>query len=80
MAIAEGLGKVGFLMTFLGFDEKDGSALYDTKEAAITRAKQMKEWCGDPEVEIWIHRTWVPLWLCHLVRETSLQWIGYTRL
>jgi hypothetical protein len=62
---------------FVGFDEKDGAALYDTKEAAIERAKMMKEWGDDPDVRIMIHRTWLPLWFAHLVSETPLAWVAY---
>jgi hypothetical protein len=67
-------------MAFQGFDEKDGEPLYDTKEAAIERAKQMRTWSGEPDVQIWIHRKRVPLWFAHLIRNTPLRWLAYTRL
>jgi len=67
-------------MAFTGFDEKDGAPLYDTKEAAIERAKQMIAWSEDLETTVFVHRKSVPLWLAHLVRETPLQWLAYTKL
>jgi hypothetical protein len=45
---------------FVGFDEKNGEALYDTKEAAIERAKQLRTWCGDPNDRILVSRKWAP--------------------
>ena len=66
-------------MTFVGFDEKDGAALYDTKDAAIERAKQMQQWC-DPDAKILLHREWIPLWFAHLVQGTRLEWMGYKEL
>lgn len=62
---------------FIGFDEKDGAALYDTQEAAIERARQMIQWGDDPDAKVMVHRKWVPLWIAHLVQETSLEWVGY---
>ena len=62
---------------FIGFDEKDGAALYDTHEAAIERARQMIQWGDDPDAKVMVHREWVPLWIAHLVQETSLEWVGY---
>ena len=65
---------------FTGFSEKDGAALYDTKEAAIERAKMMRQWDNNPTAAIMVHRKRIPLWLAHLVRETPLEWIGYRKL
>lgn len=62
---------------FIGFDEKDGAALYDSKESAIERAKILRAWGSDPDVKILVHREEIPLWLAHLVRGTWFQWIGY---
>lgn len=67
-------------MAFVGFDEEDGAPLYDTKEAAIERAKQMKTWGDDPKAQIWVHRKSIPLWFAHLVQETWLVRLAYTRL
>jgi hypothetical protein len=67
-------------MTFTGFDEKDGEPLYDTKEAAIERARQMIAWSGEPDTQIWVHRKGFPLWLAHLICETPLRRLAYTRL
>ena len=61
---------------FVGFDEKDGAPLYDSKEAAIERAKMMQKWY-DPDAKIMVLRTRFPLWLAHLVQETPLEWIAY---
>lgn len=65
---------------FVGLDPKDGAALYDTKQAAIERAKMLVSWGSDPDAKIMIHRKYVPLWLAHLVQETSLEFIGYKQL
>jgi hypothetical protein len=67
-------------MAFTRFDEKDGAALYDTKESAIERAKMLKAWDNDPNTKIFIHRKWVPLWFAHFVQDTPLQWIAYEEL
>jgi hypothetical protein len=67
-------------MAFTGFDEKDGEPLYDTKEAAIERAKMMKAWDSDPDTKIFIHRKGVPLWFAHLARDTWFQKLAYTEL
>lgn len=64
---------------FKGFD-RDGAALYDTKEAAIERAKMLLRWDPDPESKIMVHRKRIPLWFAHLVRGTFLEWIGYKEL
>lgn len=66
-------------MAFTGFDPKDGEPLYDTKESAIERAKQMRQWDNDNS-KIFIHRKRVPLWFAHLVQDTPLQFLGYTEL
>jgi hypothetical protein len=66
-------------MSFTGFDV-DGSALYDTKEAAIERAKMLKAWDSDPDTKIMVHRKRVPLWFAHLVRETCFEWLAYKEL
>jgi hypothetical protein len=65
---------------FVGFDEKDGAALFDMREAAIERAKQMKVWGDDPDAEVWVHREWLPLWFAHLVRDTPLRRLAYTEV
>ena len=65
-------------MAFKGFDPKDGEPLYDTKEAAIERAKQMMAWGGDPDAKILVHRKGVPLWFAHLVAETWFWRLAYT--
>jgi len=67
-------------MAFSGFSEEDGEPTYDTKEAAIERARQMIAWQGEPGDVIFVHRKNVPLWFAHLVRETPLQWLAYTEL
>lgn len=67
-------------MAFSGFDEKDGEPLYDTKEAAIERARQIIAWGDDPDAKIRVHRKSVPLWFAHLVRDTWLYWLAYTEL
>ena len=64
---------------FVGFDEKDGAPLYDSKEAAIERAKMIQKW-HDPDARIIVHREYIPLWLAHLVRETPFEWVGYKEL
>ena len=65
---------------FVGLDTKDGAELYDTRDAAIERAKMMVQWGDDPEAKVMVHRTKIPLWLAHLVRGTRLEWIGYTEV
>lgn len=67
-------------MGFKGFSEEDGEPLYDTREDAIVRAKQMREWDNAPTSKIMIHRKKIPLWLAHLVQNTPLDWIGYSEL
>ena len=67
-------------MAFVGFDPKDGEPLYDTKEAAIERAKMLKTYHVDPDTKIFVHRKFMPLWLAHLVRETPFQWLAYKEL
>lgn len=67
-------------MAFTGFAEKDGAALFDTKESAIERAKMLKAWDSDPDTKIFVHHKRVPLWFAHLVRETPLQWLAYSEL
>ena len=62
---------------FVGFDVKDGAALYDTQASAIERAKVMIQWSDDPNAKVMVHRTKIPLWLAHLVRGTPFEWIGY---
>lgn len=68
---------------FTGWDD-DGSALYDTKESAIERAKTLKKWDKDPSTKIFIQRDWTSSvwlsWFAHLVRETPLQWLAYKEL
>lgn len=66
-------------MTFTGFDERDGAALYDTKEAAIQRARMLKQW-NEPDAEIWVQRKHFPTWLAHLIRDTWFRRLAYTRL
>ena len=68
-------------MAFMGFDEKDGAPLYDTKESAIERARMMAAWNNNADgTQIFVHRTKVPLWLAHLVRDTPLRWLAYKEL
>ena len=67
-------------MAFTRFDEKDGAPLYDTKEAAIERAKMMKTWGDDPNARIFVHRKQVPLWFAHLVQGTPFEWLAYKEL
>ena len=67
-------------MAFTGFDEEDGAPLYDTKEAAIERARMLKKWDSDPDTKIYIHKKQVPLWLAHIVRDTPLRFLAYTEL
>lgn len=64
---------------FIGFD-KNGDALYDTKESAIERAKMLKTWDSDPDTKIMIHRKNVPLRFAHLVRGTWLERLAYEEL
>lgn len=61
---------------FVGFDN-DGEARYDSKEAAIERAKQIAQFKGYAGTDIVIQRAHVPLWFAHLVRETWLEWLAY---
>jgi hypothetical protein len=56
---------------------KDGEALYDTKQSAIERAVQMKIWDDEPDTAIMIHRQRIPLWFAHLVRETWFERLAY---
>lgn len=65
---------------FTGFDEKDGAALFDTKESAIERARMLKKWDSDPGARIFIHRKRVPLWFAHLVQGTWFEGLAYTEL
>lgn len=62
-------------MAFVGFTE-DGEATYDTQEAAIERAKMIREWSKEP-MKIFVHRKWVPLWFAHLVQNTRLDFLAY---
>jgi len=64
-------------MTFLGFDEKDGEPLYDSKESAIDRAKMMRTWGRNPDAVIAVQRRWAPGWFAHLVRETLFEFLAY---
>lgn len=65
---------------FIGFDE-DGTALYDTKEAAIERAKQLVEHGGDPDAIIYVYREHIPRWFRDLVQGIPvLQLLAYKRL
>ena len=61
---------------FKGLDKKDGAELYDTMDEAIARAKMIIQW-KDSDTIIMVHRTWVPLWIAHLVQETPLEWVAY---
>ena len=63
---------------FKGFD-KDGEPVYDTLEAAIERAKQMREWDKLPDTVIMIHRKWIPLWFAHLVQYTRFEGLAYKK-
>ena len=63
---------------FTGFD-KDGDALYDTKEAAIERAKMLVAWNDNPDAQIMVQRR-VPLWFAHLVQETLFERLAYKEL
>ena len=65
-------------MAFKGFDPKDGAPMYDTKESAIERAKQLVTWGGHPDAKILVHRKSVPLWFAHLVAETWFWRLAYT--
>jgi|HubBroStandDraft_3_1064219.scaffolds.fasta_scaffold2595296_1 hypothetical protein len=67
-------------MAFVGFDPKDGEPLYDTKEAAIERAKMMKKWDNDPDAKILVHKKGIPLWFAHLVQDTWFRGLAYTEL
>jgi hypothetical protein len=65
---------------FTGFDPIDGEPLYDTKEAALERAKQMIAWNPDLDgATIWVHKNGVPLWFAHLVRDTWFRRLAYTK-
>jgi len=67
-------------MAFVGFDKEDGEPLYDTKEAAIERARMLKKW-NDPDAQLWILRDKrIPLWFAHLVRDTWFMQLAYTRI
>lgn len=61
---------------FKGLDT-DGAELYDTKEAAIERARMLVEW-NDPTAKIMIHRRGVPLWFAHLVQGTWFECLAYS--
>jgi hypothetical protein len=63
-------------MAFTGWSD-DGDACYDTKEAAIERAKQIKAWSGDERMKIFTQRKWIPTWLARLTQNTRFDWIGY---
>jgi hypothetical protein len=64
-------------MAFTGFDE-DGDPLFDTKDAAITWARQHIEQ-ADPDAILMIARPWAnkARWLAHLLRGTPLERLAY---
>jgi len=65
---------------FTGFDEDDGEPLYDSREAAIERAKQLIAWGDDPDAVIMIHRSKrIPLWFAHLVQGTWFERLAYIK-
>lgn len=66
-------------MAFSGFNE-DGEPCYDSKEAAIERARQMAAFEGEPDQPIFIQRDWAPLWLAHLLQGTFLEFLCYEKL
>jgi hypothetical protein len=59
---------------FIGFD-KNGEALYDTKDAAIERALMMAKF-RNFKGKILIQRN-VPMWFAHLVKGTIFEKLGY---
>ena len=61
---------------FTIFNEDDA---YDTIDAAIERAKMLRNW-GDPNTRIFVHRKYVPLWFAHLVQGTWLEGLAYEEL
>lgn len=68
-------------MTFTGFDPKDGEPLFDTRAAAIERARMMKKWDPDENTKIFILRSKkIPLWFAHLLQDTPFQWLAYREL
>lgn len=47
-------------MAFSGWSE-NGEHTYDTKDAAIERAKQMRKWDNNPDAKIMVQRyKWMP--------------------
>lgn len=66
-------------MSFKGFS-KDGEPLYDTKEAAIERAKQLVAWSDEPDTKIMVHRKHVPLWFARLVEFTPFDFLAFSEL
>lgn len=61
-------------------NDVDGAELYETKEEAIARAKILKAWDGDPTSEIMVHKSGVPLWFAHLVKNTWFEHLAYTKV
>lgn len=64
---------------FSGFDE-DGSACYNSKEAALERAKMIQAWNPEIKYLIFTQRDNVPLWFAHLVRGTMFEFLAYREL
>ncbi len=68
-------------MTFCGFDPEDGAPLYDTKEAAIERTRQLIAWGNDPDAKIMVLRDKrFPLWLAHLLQGTWFEGLAYRQV
>jgi hypothetical protein len=64
-------------MAFSGWSD-DGEATFDSKEAAIERAKMMREWECEPTARVMVQRfKWLPLWIIHLLQGTWLEKIAY---
>lgn len=65
-------------MTFSGFND-GGEALYDTKDAAIERAKMMHAWDGNTNGKIMVQKN-IPLWFDHLIKGTWFERLAYYEL
>ena len=62
---------------FVGFN-KNGEDLYDTKEAAIDRAKMLIAHNGP--ADILVQKEEIPLWFAHLVKGTWFERFAYYRI
>lgn len=64
-------------MAFSGWSE-NGEPTYDTKDAAIERAKQMRKWDNNPDAKIMVQKyKWMPSWFMHIFKDTCLEKLVY---